>query len=196
MCENGGLAYGRGVLGFWDMETTMNILSQPFTWGFVLGLFLMLMTWRLMRKDVSMLRSDNKRLLAENKELQSHLGTQLKINAKGNEQLEKQVEELKSQNETLRSNLNLANQKPGRAERRQLEILEEAASAMREQAPGFAPAWEKAIRNAEDGQIAAEGGFKKLMRRVLPSRKTQAVTTVIDSDIEDVTVSGHDEDDS
>jgi len=178
------------------MEMMMNILSQPFTWGFVLGLFLMLMTWRLMRKDVSMLRSDNRRLLAENKELQSHLGTQLKINAKGNEQLEKQVEELKSQNETLRSNLSLANQKPGRAERRQLEVLEEAASVMREQAPGFAPAWEKAIRNAEDGQIAAEGGFKKLMRRVLPSRKTQAVTTVSDSDIEDVTESGHDEDDS
>lgn len=168
------------------MEVTMNILSQPFTWGLVAGLFLMVVTWRLMRKDITMLRSDNKRLLLENKELQNHLGTQLKINAKGNEQLEKQLDDLKVQNETLRSNLSLANQKPGRAERRQLEVLESAASVMREQAPGFAPAWEKAVRDAEEGQTAAEGGFKKLMRRVLPSRKTQAVISVSEADIEDV----------
>jgi len=121
------------------MEVTMNILSQPFTWGLVVGLFLMVMTWRLMRKDVMMLRSDNKRLLEENRELQSHLSTQLKINAKGNGELEKQLEELKEQNENLRMNLNIAQQKPGRAERRQLDILEAAASVMREQAPGFAP---------------------------------------------------------
>ena len=170
------------------MEVTMNILSQPFTWGLVVGLFLMVMTWRLMRKDVTMLRSDNKRLLTENKELQRHLSTQLKINAMGNEQLEKQLDELKEQNETLRSNLSLANQKPGRAERRQLEVLESAAGVMREQAPGFAPAWEKAMRDAEDGQTAAEGGFKKLMRRVLPSRKTQAVISVSESDVEDIDV--------
>ncbi len=80
----------------------MNILSQPFTWGLVVGLFLMVMTWRLMRKDVMMLRSDNKRLLEENRELQSHLSTQLKINAKGNGELEKQLEALKEQNENLR----------------------------------------------------------------------------------------------
>lgn len=171
------------------MDVTMNILSQPFTWGLVVGLFLMMMTWRLMRKDVVMLRSDNKRLLSENKELQNHLGTQLKINAMGNEQLEKQLNELKEQNETLRSNLNLANQKPGRAERRQLEILESAASVMREQAPGFAPAWEKAIRDAEDGQKAAEGGLKKLMRRVMPNRKTQAVISVSENEVEDLPAS-------
>ncbi len=153
------------------MDVVMNILSQPFTWGLVVGLFLMVTTWRLMRKDIVMLRADNKRLLNENKELQSHLSTQLKINSKGNQELEKQLAELKEQNEILKSNLNLANQKPGRAERRQLEILENAVSAMREQAPAFSGAWEKALRDAEARQLDADNGLKKLMRRVMPARK-------------------------
>ncbi len=167
------------------MDQVFYVLSQPFTWGLVIGLFMMVMTWRLMHKDVSMLRSDNKRLLEENRELQSHLSTQLKINASGNAQLEKQLEELKEQNETLRMNLNVAQQKPGRAERRQLEILETAASTMREQAPGFAPAWEKALRDAEAGQKEAEGGFKKLIRKVMPGRKTSPVISMDESSVQD-----------
>ena len=39
---------------------------------------------------------------------------------------------------------------------------------MREQAPGFAPAWEKALRQAETDMEAADSGLMKLVRRVLP----------------------------
>jgi hypothetical protein len=39
---------------------------------------------------------------------------------------------------------------------------------MREQAPGFAPAWEKAVRQAEGELEAGESGLKKLVRRVIP----------------------------
>ena len=60
-------------------------------------------------------------------------------------------------------------QKPGRAELRQLTIIENAIGFMREQAPGFAQAWEKAIRQAESDYESSEGGFKKLVRKVLPN---------------------------
>lgn len=150
----------------------MLIISEPFTWGLVVGLFLLVMVWRLMRKDISMLRSEKKRLQEENKELQGHLNTQLKINAKGNDQLEADLIELREQNENLRSNLNVAKQKPGRAELRHLQMMENAVSVMREQAPGFAPAWEKAMRDAEAAELAAEGGLKKLIRKVLPTSKS------------------------
>ena len=133
----------------------MLIISEPFTWGLVVGLFLLVMVWRLMRKDITMLRSEKKRLQEENKELQGHLNTQLKINAKGNDQLEADLIELREQNENLRSNLNVAKQKPGRAELRHLQMMESAVSVMREQAPGFAPAWEKAMRDAEAAELAA-----------------------------------------
>jgi len=150
----------------------MLIISEPFTWGLVVGLFLLVMVWRLMRKDISMLRSEKKRLQEENKELQGHLNTQLKINAKGNDQLEADLIELREQNENLRSNLNVAKQTPGRAELRHLQMMENAVSVMREQAPGFAPAWEKAMRDAEAAELAAEGGLKKLIRKVLPTSKS------------------------
>jgi len=150
----------------------MQIISLPFTWGFLLGLILLIMMWKLMRKDIVMLRTENKRISEDNKELQGHLNTQLKINATGNEQLQSQLDELREQNETLRGNLNVAKQKPSRAELRHLQVMEAAVSVMREQAPGFAPAWEKAIRDAEAAEEAAEGGLKKLMRKVLPAGKS------------------------
>lgn len=160
----------------------MNILSQPFTWGLLVGLFLVVMIWRLMRKDITVLRSENTRISAENKELQTHLNTQLKINSKGNEQLQNQLDELREQNENLRVNINTIGQKAGRAEMRQLQIMESAVNVMREQAPGFAPAWEKAIRDAEAAELAAEGGLKKLIRKVLPSGKTAPALEIKEDD--------------
>jgi Rod binding domain-containing protein len=58
--------------------------------------------------------------------------------------------------------------KPDKAEMRQFRIQEIAISAMREQAPGFAGAWEKATRQAEAEVASAESGFTKLMRKVVP----------------------------
>ena len=159
---------------FYDsaMDQFIQIISQPFTWGLLVGLFLVVMTWRLMRKDVTSLRSENARITKENQELQSHLNTQLKINAKGNEQLQAQLDELREQNENLRVNVNTVGQKAGRAEMRQLHMMETAVTVMREQAPGFAQAWERAMRDAESTHEAAEGGLKKLMRKVMPGSKT------------------------
>jgi hypothetical protein len=167
------------------METFMLVISEPFTWGLVVGLFLLVMVWRLMRKDITMLRSEKKRLQEENRELQGHLNTQLKINAKGNDQLEAELKEMREQNEILRSNVNVAKQKPGRAELRHLQLMENAVTVMREQAPGFAPAWEKAMRDAEAAELAAEGGLKKLMRKVLPTGKSAPAITAKDSAVAD-----------
>ncbi|MEO1855877.1 MAG: hypothetical protein ABGY95_00745 [Rubritalea sp.] len=151
------------------METLLDILSHPFSWGLLLGLGMVIFVWRSGAKDRKFLKTELKRVEEENSELQGHLNTQLKINAKGNELLQNQLDELKEQNETLRVNLSAVQQKPGKAELRRLEVTETAISVMREQAPGFAPAWEKALRESEDDYVAAEGGLKKLMRKVVPS---------------------------
>jgi DNA anti-recombination protein RmuC len=109
-----------------------------------------------------------KRMHTEMKELQSHLNTQLKIIATGNGAMQTELENLKRQNEALRVNNSALQQKPGRAEQRLLQIYEIAIRAMREQAPGFAPAWEKALRQGESEVESAESGLRKLVRRVLP----------------------------
>lgn len=154
------------------MEILINVLSAQFTWGLLIGFGLVFFIWRSGAKDKKFLKSELKRVHTENTELQGHLGTQLKINAKGNELLQKQLDELREQNENLRVNLNAAQQKPGKIEQRRLEVMESAVSVMREQAPGFASAWEKAMREAEKEYEAAEGGLKKLMRKVVPGFKT------------------------
>ena len=152
-----------------DMEQIWQFITHPFTLGFGLGLLILLFVWKAGFTARRTLRREIERLKKEHDDLQGHLNTQLKINASGNEKLQAELDELRKQNENLRVNIAQLQQKPGRAELRQLQILETAASRMRERAPGFAPAWEQALREAEEEFKEAEGGIKKLMRRVMPA---------------------------
>jgi chromosome segregation ATPase len=154
------------------MEFVTNIISEPFTWGLAVGLILLFLSWNSARKDKKHLKNEITRLTKENTDLQTHLGTQLKINAKGNETLQVQLDELREQNENLRVNIQTLQQKPGKVEQRRLELMEIAVSNMREQAPGFASAWEKSLRAAEDELQAAEGGLKKFINKIVPGMRS------------------------
>ena len=148
-----------------------------------MGLILLFLSWNSARKDKKHLKNELKRITKENADLQTHLGTQLKINAKGNETLQAQLDDMRLQNETLRMNIQTLQQKPGKVEQRKLEIMEIAVSTMREQAPGFAAAWEKSMRSAEDELQAAEGGFTKLIHKIVPGfRATPSISTTKDQD--------------
>lgn len=151
------------------MDTFWPILSHPFTWGLALGLLIAGFVLKSAFSAKSHLSREIKRLKDELDQLQKHLNTHLKITASGNDRLEKDLSSLKEQNENLRVNIAALQQRPGRAEARQLQILETAVARMREQAPGFAQAWELAIRQATADQDAAESGLTKLIRKVLPS---------------------------
>ena len=150
------------------MDSLNTALQHPFTWGLLLGLLIAAFIWKSgfsARRNVA---RELKRVEGELKNLQNHLNTQLKINASGNESLQAELETLRKQNETLRVNNAALQQKPGRAEQRLLQVQETAIRIMREQAPGFAPAWEKAVRQGESEVDAAESGLVKLVRRVIP----------------------------
>lgn len=156
------------------MDQLTAILQHHFTWGLLLGLLIAAFTWKAgftARRSAS---REVKRVGEELKNLQGHLNTQLKINATGNETLQTELISLRSQNESLRVNNSALLQKPGRAEQRLLQVYEIAIRSMREQAPGFASAWEKALRQGEVEMDAAESGFSKLVRRVIPGLGTSA----------------------
>jgi hypothetical protein len=150
------------------METFTNALQNPFVLGLLLGLLITAFIWKSGFTARRNLARELSRVEEDHKTLQGHLNTQLKINATGNESLQNELDTLRRQNETLRVNNSALQQKPGRAEQRQLHIQEIAIRTMREQAPGFAPAWEKAFRQAESEVDAAESGLAKLVRRVIP----------------------------
>ena len=160
------------------METLRQILDQQFTLGLLLGLLIAAFIWKSGFSSRRNITRDLKRVETEAKELQGYLNTQLKINASGNESLQAELENLRKQNETLRVNNAALQQKPGRAEQRLLHVHDIAIRIMREQAPGFAPAWEKAMRQGEQEVDAAESGLVKLVRRVIPGlgNGTTAIT--------------------
>jgi hypothetical protein len=150
------------------MDYLIEALKHHFTWGLLLGLLIAFSLWKSAFSQRRRDAREIKRLEAEMKELQGHLNTQLKINASGNQSLQSELETLRMQNENLRVQNAALQQKPGRGEARQLHIYEIAIGTMREQAPGFASAWEKALRHGEAELEAADSGLKKLIRRVIP----------------------------
>jgi len=151
------------------MEFLKNLLSEPFVLGLIVGLLPTALAWKSALATKLLAKKERQKLEKEIAELKTHLQTQLKINAHGNESLQKELEQLRAQNETLRINLAAAQQKPGRAEMRHLQITEAAIRTMREQAPGFAQAWERAIRDAEQIAEQQDSGLVKLVRRIMPT---------------------------
>ncbi len=144
------------------------IIKSHFAWGLALGL---LVAGFILKNAIGAkmgLKREIKRIEAEKREMQSHLNTQMKITATGSDTLTKEIETLKAQNENLRVNLAALQNKPDKSEQRQFRMQEMAVSSMREQAPGFAGAWEKAMRQAESDMASAESGFSKLVRKVVP----------------------------
>lgn len=150
------------------MEAFFEHINQPFYWGLFIGLALAFFAWKSGLSNKMRLSRDVRRLENELRELQGHLNTQLKINAQGNKQLEVELDELRKQNENLRVSLAANQNKPGRAELRQYQVIELAVRHMREHFPNFAPTWEKALQQAETEVEASENGFKRLVRRVMP----------------------------
>jgi len=143
-------------------------LKHPFTLGLLLGLAVAAVAWKSGFSTRRRLGKELRKLENDMRELQGHLNTQLKINAQGNDTLQRELEEMRRQNENLRVSVATLQSKPGKAELRHLQVTDSAVRLMREQAPGFAPAWEKALRQAEQDLEAGESGLKKLVRRVIP----------------------------
>jgi hypothetical protein len=80
------------------MDILTEALNNPFTWGLLLGLLIATFMWKSGFTARRHAARELTRVAAEIKDLQSHLNTQLKINASGNETLLTELESLKRQN--------------------------------------------------------------------------------------------------
>ena len=167
------------------MDLLTEALKNPFTWGLLLGLLIAAFIWKSGFTARHNVARDLKRVEGELKNLQGHLNTQLKITASGHDSLQAELDSLRKQNEILRVNHAALQQKPGRAEQRLLQIQEIAIRTMREQAPGFAPAWENALRQGEAEVNAAESGLAKLVRRVIPGLGNPQAARIVTEDKSD-----------
>ena len=109
----------------------------------------------------------------ELKEYKEHLNRQMKLTNEGSQNLEKELATFKQENENLRISVQTLGQKPGRAELRLLNIYDAALRKMMLQAPGFSPAWEISLREAEKEYEENEKGLKSIIKKVFGPSLTQ-----------------------
>ena len=140
----------------------MAIISNPFAKGLALGiLFCVIIYIRgfIRRNELS----------KEVNRLRSHLHTKLEIDSSENERRKSELDRLKQERDNLRITVQSLNQKPGRKEIRQYFIYQTALDIMFEKAPGFAPAWQITLKEAEGLFEKSEKGVVPLLKRLMPS---------------------------
>lgn len=109
--------------------------------------------------------------------LKNHLQTQMSINAMGYEEIKKEVERLKKENENLRISVSTLSNKPGRSELKTLQIWDKAIRIMTVTSPGFASAWEMAVNESRKEMEDTDTGVKALVRKVFPMLPSELTGT-------------------
>lgn len=134
------------------------IVTSHFAWGFALGLLLVLFTWLSGLAKRGEARREVRRL-------REHLNTQMDITQRGNSAMKVELDTLKTQNENLRVQVREWQTKPGRGEMRQLAVYDRAIRILNQNAPGFSPVWEKAVKESEEEIAATDTGVTSVLRR-------------------------------
>ncbi|MCK5880039.1 MAG: hypothetical protein KAH24_09665 [Holophagae bacterium] len=144
------------------------IFAHPFAKGLGIGLFfclIILVKGYLNRRD----------LRKEIANLHSQLHTKLEIDSEENERRKQELETLKQERDNLRITVQSLNQKPGRKEIRQYYLYQTALDIMFEKAPGFAPAWQITLKEAESLFEKSEKEGIPILKRLMPSNADKQV---------------------
>jgi hypothetical protein len=154
------------------MREIFDFLTQHlFITGILIGGIFALFVWL---RGLIHLRS----LRKEMAKLKETVYTKMQIEAKGIRTQGNELDRLKSENENLRITVSALQQKPERAEIRQLHVYDRAIHAMLARAPGFSQSWELVLKEAEDEIRQTETGVAAFIRKVfLPGKPTLEVTS-------------------
>lgn len=144
------------------MENLASILDYPFLFGLAIGLVFVVIFWIRLVIKVRILRS-------EIKKLREHLHTKFEIESADNERRKKQLEQIKQERDNLRNMIQVLNQKPSKQEMRQAQVYQKAIESMFEKSPGFAPAWQITLKEAEEELRNAEKGILPFFKRITGS---------------------------
>jgi hypothetical protein len=133
------------------------LLSNPYISGLLIAIIFFLYIRSLMKiREMS----------RDIKKLREHLHTKLEIESADNERRKAETEQLKQERDNLRNMVQVLNQKPGRQELRQAQIYQKAVEIMFEKSPGFAPAWQITLKEAEEEMKSAERGIIPFFKRM------------------------------
>lgn len=142
------------------MEILLTALAHPFTWG--LGLGLVFAAWAFFSGWAG-----KRALRREVRRLEEHCRTAVALNAKGTQAMQEEADGLKEQIKNLQITVAELKNKPDRAELQKLYVLDKAAELMTERAPGFAAAWQAALKEAQAEMDKTATGFLPWIRRIV-----------------------------
>ncbi|MCW5209494.1 hypothetical protein VU10_04795, partial [Desulfobulbus sp. US1] len=144
------------------MEELASISDYPFLFGLAIGLVFAVVFWfrSLIRARV---------LNAEIRKLRDHLHTKFEIESADNERRKEQLDQVKQERDNLRNMIQVLNQKPTKQEVRQTQVYQKAIETMFEKSPGFAPAWQITLKEAEEEMRNAEKGILPFFKRMTGS---------------------------
>ncbi|MCW5214530.1 hypothetical protein VU13_04405, partial [Desulfobulbus sp. US5] len=91
------------------------------------------------------------------------------IESADNERRKEQLDQVKQERDNLRNMIQVLNQKPTKQEVRQTQVYQKAIETMFEKSPGFAPAWQITLKEAEEEMRNAEKGILPFFKRMTGS---------------------------
>ncbi|MCK5517746.1 MAG: hypothetical protein KAI39_12780 [Desulfobulbaceae bacterium] len=141
------------------------IIGNPFYRGMLIGLVIGVFLWFRSLFKIQQLSRDIKKL-------RDHLHTKFEIDSADNQRRKEDADKLKEERDNLRNMIQVLNQKAGKQEIRQTQVYQKAIEIMFEKSPGFAPAWQITLKDAEEEMRKAERGILPFFKRMTSSTPT------------------------
>lgn len=116
------------------------------------------------------LRNIKKTGNAEVAKYKQMLTDRMELESEGLTKLKKENAELKANNENMRVAIQTISQKPGRKEIQRLQVYQKAIDKLTIQSPGFGPAWQTALQEAEAENQKMFSGVLPFVRKHIPSK--------------------------
>ncbi len=149
---------------------------------FLIGLGIGLLLCLISIINTVRIKSINKKEIQKIKDIVSQ---KLDIESDSLTSMKTEIKGLKEQNENLRVSVRSLSTKTSKKELTRFQVYDRAIEIMSLKAPGFAPAWQTALRESEDELEKVFFGFKPFMRKAVAGKITDKSDAALR--IEDVT---------
>lgn len=146
------------------------VYANLFLRGLIIGLIVAVIFWFRSLVKVRLLNADMKKL-------RDHLHTKFEIESADNERRKEEMNQLRQERDNLRNMIQVLNQKPGKQEIRLTQVYQKALETMFEKSPGFAPAWQITLKEAEEEMRNAEKGILPFFKRMTGSAPSAPSTS-------------------
>lgn len=134
---------------------------------FLIGLGIGVLLLVISLINTARIKSRHKKEIAKIKQIVSQ---KLDIESDSLTTMKQEIKTLKEQNENLRVSVRSMSQKTTKKEMTRYQIYERAIEIMSLKAPGFAPAWQTALRESEEEFDKVFFGLKPFMRRATSTK--------------------------